>query len=343
MKTVVYSCPFIPCEWIAAHGLRPWRISPQATATATTGPTTGVCSYVRAFVDSACQDDPASGSRPVAVITTTLCDQMRRAHDLIARNFDGAAFLMNVPSTWGSPESQRLYIDELKRLGRFLRNLSGQSPSAARLAGVMLEHDNLRSWLRAARLRVPAKEHSRLLLEIASGQRPSIDEDRPAPSPIGIPVALLGGPLRREDFDIFDLVEAAGGQVVLDACDSGERTLPAPFDRRRLRQWAEDADGDGASCQPLLAELADAYFGNIPHPFRRPNSRLYRYLEKEPPARGARAIILRRYQWCDIWNGETQRLKDWLNVPVLELHIGGAGQDRPRQAGRIRALMETLS
>ena len=61
------------------------------------------------------------------------------------------------------------------------------------------------------------------------------------------------------DYAFFDLVERAGGRVVLDATEGGERTLPRPFDPARL------------AADPF-EELADAYFDAIPDAFRRPNS-----------------------------------------------------------------------
>ena len=88
----------------------------------------------------------------------------------------------------------------------------------------------------------------------------------------GIPLAVLGGPLLETDCAFFDLVEHAGGRVVLDATEGGERTLPRPFDPARL------------AADPL-EELADAYFDGIPDAFRRPNSRLYEWLGRELAAR----------------------------------------------------------
>jgi benzoyl-CoA reductase/2-hydroxyglutaryl-CoA dehydratase subunit BcrC/BadD/HgdB len=324
MSSVVYSCPFVPCEWIAAHGLRPQRISPHSAAGSFAASSEGVCPYAGAFIDSACEAPSAD-----AVVVTTICDQMRRGAELIARRCGKPVFLLNVPATWQGAEARGLYLDELRRLGRFLEAVGGRPPSETLLAWSMLACDRLRRELRAERPHLAPRRFSQLLLEVASGQEPAIARG-PAPAADGIPVALLGGPLRQEDFEIFDVIEEAGGRVVLDATDSGERALPAPFDSRRVDR------------QPL-EELADAYFGAIPHVFRRPNDALYEYLDREVPQRAARAVIFRRYAWCDLWNAELQRLKERLGVPVLELDVGGDGMDRSRWALRIQALLETLS
>lgn len=339
MKTVVYNCPFVPCEWVAAHGLTPRRMSPYPStdersanrdsprirSSALGGAAAGVCPYARTFADSVCNDQSAD-----AIVLTTVCDQMRRSHDRLVLNATKPVFLMNVPSTWRTPEAEQLYAGELKRLGRFLEGLGGQAPSEAELADVMLKYDDLRSRIRSARERVPPKRYSQMLLAIPSGQSPPIDEGGAAPAAGGIPIALVGGHLREHDFEVFDLIEAAGGRVVLDATDGGERTLPAPFDARRT------------AADPL-ATLADAYFRTIPHAFRRPNDLLYQYLDKELTGREVRAVVFRRYPWCDIWNAELQRMKDSLSIPVLDLDVGDDGDDLARQAGRIDALLEMLS
>jgi benzoyl-CoA reductase/2-hydroxyglutaryl-CoA dehydratase subunit BcrC/BadD/HgdB len=115
----------------------------------------------------------------------------------------------------------------------------------------------------------------------------------------------------------------------LDGTDSGERTLPAPFDRRGLRD------------DPLM-ELAGAYFGSIPHAFRRPNSELFRWLKRAVAERGVRGIILRRYVWCDIWHAEVQRVREWSGLAVLDIDVNSDESAEGRTANRIEAFLEIL-
>ena len=53
MKTVLHTCPFVPPEWVAAHGLSPMRITPAA-AVPRPGLTAGVCPFAGAFMAAAC-------------------------------------------------------------------------------------------------------------------------------------------------------------------------------------------------------------------------------------------------------------------------------------------------
>jgi benzoyl-CoA reductase/2-hydroxyglutaryl-CoA dehydratase subunit BcrC/BadD/HgdB len=333
---VIYSCPFIPVEWIAAHGLEPVRVMPRADGgRGGAGPAFGVCTYVRAFIAEVVCDPRAS-----AVVMTTLCDQMRRAAELVSRECDTPVFLMNVPSTWQTPGAHRLYRDELERLGRFLVGLGGRAPSGDELVGVMLEYDARRSALRAAGGHLPARRYAEAIAAFhARGELPG-DLFPPAQRPGShaaspqeghrVPLALIGGPMVRQDLMLFDLVERSGGCIVLNGTETGERMLPAPLDRRQVRD------------DPLM-EMTRAYFGTIPDVSRRPNSELYAWLGRNLRERGARGLVFRRHVWCDLWHAELHRVKEWANVPVLDLDDGDGAEAAPaRLAGRIEAFLEML-
>ena len=91
---------------------------------------------------------------------------------------------------------------------------------------------------------------------------------------------------------------------------------------------------------PLL-ELSDAYFGSIPDAFRRPNSAMYRWLKEMIGERQIKGLIFIRNIWCDIWHGEVQRMREWLNIPLLDLDLNGT-DPMMRNATRIEAFLELL-
>jgi len=452
VSTVVYSSPFVPAEWIAAHGLRPLRLRPGAGA-ASVGPVMGMCPYARAFVGDVASaaaivnpgrggspdpagnapaagwhghaplrghapaesgthghatsrghvtrplaSDPASGAAGRvadspwretrraqgagcppgvvinAVVLTTTCDQMRRAAEWLALGGGPPVFLMNVPATWQTPASARLYRDELQRLGRFLVRLGGAAPSREHLADTMEAYDARRAALRGALGALGAREASEAIARFDAGEEaddaalrdlvrggspdpprsgacekdrehtyaagqetrrarlegPSVPREGPQTRRAqAVPLALVGGPLAREDVRVFDAIERAGGRVVLDGTESGARTFPAPFDRRRLRD------------DPLL-ELGDAYFGAIPDIFRRPDTALYQWLGRELAASAARGIVLWRNVWCDLWAAAGVRLREATGLPVLDLDVSGEEAGFNRTADRLQAFMEML-
>ncbi|MCX5684659.1 MAG: 2-hydroxyacyl-CoA dehydratase family protein [Planctomycetota bacterium] len=335
MKTVIYSSPFVPAEWLAAHGVRPQRIRPDpAAALPSTAPLAGVCPYARAFIG----DVLARGGADAAVLATT-CDQMRRAAEWLAASGGPQVFLLNVPATWQTPAAARLYRDELQRLGRFLVELGGQTPTQEFLAETIAAYDARRQSLRGALGSLSARQASDAIAQYDLGEEgwqghatardhATRRSNSPDP-PRGTPVALIGGPLMRGDERLFDLISHSGGRVVLDGTESGPRTLPAPVDRRRLK-------GD-----PLL-ELMDAYFGAIPDAFRRPDTALYAWLARELAASGARGVIVWRYVWCDMWAASATRLREMTGLPVLDLDVSGDESGHTRAAGRIQAFMEVL-
>ena len=145
-----------------------------------------------------------------------------------------------------------------------------------------------------------------------------------------VPLALVGGPVAARDFGLFDLIERCGARLVLDASETGERTLPAAMDPQRI---AENP----------FEEMAAAYFGQCPDVFRRPNDPLYDWLGRELSARGVRGIIFRRYVGCDLWHAELFRLRQWSPVPVLDIDVDGEEDGAlGRTLGRLEAFVETL-
>ena len=329
MKTVAYASPWVPPEWIAAHGLRPdWARLRLAKRLSWLGASRGVCPYAGALVETTL----GGGSPPAAVVLTTACDQMRYAAALVERIGNFPVFLMNVPSPWQTAAARQLYPDEIERLGRLLVRLGGASPSADELRRVMWEYDRARSAIRQARPRLSARQFAEALVNLRGGGNSADHGPQSAlqEQDCGVPLALLGGPLIEEDYALLDAVERAGGRIVLDGTESGERTLPAPLDPGRLRDDPLDA-------------LVEAYFAHIPDVFRRPNRGLYDWLALRVAERGVRGVLVRRYLWCDLWHAELHPLRQRLAVPVLELD---AARDDPgsleRTLGRIEAFLEIL-
>jgi benzoyl-CoA reductase/2-hydroxyglutaryl-CoA dehydratase subunit BcrC/BadD/HgdB len=332
MHPVAYTSPFIPPEWITAHGFQPMWVPPGRLPTCQEKPDwqsapranrRGLCPYAGILMDEADEGIEAS-----ALVMATTCDQMRRAAELVETASRIPVFLLNVPATWQTPAARQYYAEELRRLGRFLVQLGGKAPSASELAGIMLQYDRARAALRCDAADWPARRRAEAVLGLR-GVRQSLTRGQDARAPSGVPLALVGGPLLPQDHGLFDLIEAAGGRVVLDASETGERTLPRP-----LRHEAMQGDP--------FEELVAAYHA-IPDAFRRPNDRLYEWLGREIEACGARGLLLRRYLWCDIWHAEWRRLKEWSPVPVLEIDVADDEPSVPnRTQGRLEAFLETL-
>jgi benzoyl-CoA reductase/2-hydroxyglutaryl-CoA dehydratase subunit BcrC/BadD/HgdB len=143
------------------------------------------------------------------------------------------------------------------------------------------------------------------------------------------PVALAGGPLLPLHYEIFEVVEAAGGWIALDATRAGEGSLAPPFDERRL-------DHDP------LPVLVKAYFDGLLDAFRRPNEPFYHWFKAKVLERGIRGILLRHHMWCDLWRAEEQRLREVTGLPVLRLQVGEESQPLPHTINRVQSFLEML-
>jgi len=327
-KRIIYTCPYVPAEWIVAHGLCPSRVIPDSVFTAfSLAGREGVCPYVRGFIAEVTKNEQAAG-----VVVTTTCDQMRRAFDIISRKCELPTFLMNVPNTWQSAAAQELYSEELLRLGRFLIRQGGETPSDDALAATMLEYDIARKSILAEREHLSARQHAERIAAFGrEGPDIAPGSGRGPVQPVsGVPLAIIGGPLMKQEFRIFEIAEESGGRIVLDATETGERGLCTPPDARRVH---EDP----------LRELAKAYFGGIADASRRPDSELYDWLERKLAERAVQGVIFRRYVWCDMWHAQLRRLKDLIDLPVLDIDTAGDFEsEQNRTAGRIRAFLEML-
>jgi benzoyl-CoA reductase/2-hydroxyglutaryl-CoA dehydratase subunit BcrC/BadD/HgdB len=134
----------------------------------------------------------------------------------------------------------------------------------------------------------------------------------------------------KKEFRILDIVAECGGRIVLDATETGERGMCAPLHTEALRR-------------DPLSELARAYFAGIVDASRRPDSQLYEWFEERLAERAVQGIIFHRHVWCDLWHVELGRLKDLIDLPVLDIDTAGDFEgEENRTAGRIGAFLEML-
>ena len=368
---VFYTSPWVPPEWIKAHGLEPRGIwLAQDFACEPLPLAAGVCAFGNAAVRLA---ERQAGS---AVIFTTHCDQLRRGFDTVAGAAAPRVFLFNLPVTWQTPVAERIYADELRRLGRFLVGLGGHAPTATALVEIIRQYDQGRRRLREAAPWCPARAYAEAVARFhldGSVQLPRENVDHRATGMNSIPLALVGGPLPRSQMPLLDAIEKAGGHVVLNATEAGERSLwPAsPLIQETIKLWSGLPDRGGDSLSPQIQAdgagdklspprkaaleadvplvrlqenafdlLARGYLANCVDVFQRPNTRLYDWLRERVTARQVRGIVLWHYVGCDLWRAEAQPMRETFGLPVLLLDADEAAPNR--NTGRLEAFLESL-
>jgi len=326
-------------EWIKAHGFEP-RGPGLSNPEQPTAVPEGVCAFAQHLADLARSHTDAP------VIFTTACDQLRRAADACRTGDHPRLFLFNLPATWQTPASRKLYHAELTRLGKFLETLGGRSPTDASLLEIIRDYDQRRTELAQFIRTHPVGEAVQAMaayfdgaVQVISGvgalaARPPAANTTAAPCAratvsAGVPLAIVGGPLLPSQGSLLEIIESAGGTVVLTATEPGERCLLPP-----LPPHPEQPDP--------LTTLANHYFDHAVDVFHRPNSRLYDWLRPRLTERCVRGMVLWVHVGCDLWRAEAASLREAFRLPVLTLDTHEVRAGGLRDSNRLAAFMEML-
>jgi benzoyl-CoA reductase/2-hydroxyglutaryl-CoA dehydratase subunit BcrC/BadD/HgdB len=326
MKRILYNSPFIPMEWILAHGMFPSRITPENPDTAILSiPIEGVCPYARAFAG-----EVLSRKKDVAgAVFATTCDQMRRIFEYVDSENALPVFLMNIPKTWNTPASSLMFKQEMERLGRFLIGLGGNFPNKESLKAIILEYERKRKILCDPALYKKSSERAKAFLHFyETGETPETQNFNSTFAPHKH-LALAGSPLTKKHMFIFDLAEQYGGTIILDATSFGERGLPSEADHNLLE--ADPAE-----------TLFQMYFPAIPDAFQRPNDPLYHWFSKKIAERTIRGIVFATYPWCDTWIAQLPQLREYFSLPVLSIDLADTPNMVSRISTRIQSFLEML-
>jgi hypothetical protein len=398
--------PWVPPEWIKAHGLEPrgvWLAKDFACEPLSLS--AGVCAFANAAFRLAerqsqaaviftthcdqlrrgfdtvavphmdfdsradCRPFPLSpsegeraGVRGSPLPWISGAQNASHGRGVLSRNF-----LFNLPVTWQTPVAERIFCDELRRLGEFLIGLGGHPPATEELAGIMDHYSRARRCLLAAATWCPARAYAEAvaqfhldgsvrlpergcpqpqqsrsvkrgeLSECLAVTEPAAAEDSRAPGAGFIRLALVGGPLPQSQFPLLDAIEQAGGRVVLNATEAGERSLWSAVSLDPAQPVVGALVQPGAALPTLLARNCLA---NCVDVFQRPNTRLYDWLRGRLIPRQVRGIILWHYVGCDLWRAEAQPMGEAFGLPVLFLDADEAAPRR--NTGRLEAFLESL-
>ncbi|MGD0411875.1 MAG: 2-hydroxyacyl-CoA dehydratase family protein [Verrucomicrobiota bacterium] len=363
---VFLTSPWIPPEWVRAHGLQPRGLGSAENFPPGAQPlSAGICAFAEAAVRF------AEARTDGAVIFSTACDQLRRGFDTAILRGQRRAFLFNLPATWQTAAAGRIFRSELERLGEFLCAVGGRAPSPEVLRQEMAQSSRTRERLiesaAASSPRGFAEAVARFHWDGAFWPPP------PAAPAKQTPLALVGGPFLAPHWKWLDELEAAGGRIALNATEMGERSLSPVFELEAgadgMRQsstvgrdsvepkldFQGKSQGSTESRPAVTHPVTDAfranhafdalvrgYCENIVDVFQRPNTRLYSWLKTRLESRQARGIVLWLFTGCDLWRAEAQTLRETFGLPVLLLEAGAEPAAAPRELNRLQAFAETL-
>ncbi len=247
----------------------------------------------------------ASSTSFAGFVFSTRCDQMRRMSEV-------ASLLTSVPvHLFGFPHvrsdgAASMFRFELERMSAFLASLGG-----------CLSLDMLRASL-----------HASIESEVFAGKVPALPAISLNGEPSAKRIALVGGPLLSEHSIVYDMIRESGGEVVLDGTERSTRCQPS-FDPSMVEK------------DPVEA-LVQGYTSNIADVFVRPNDAFFSWLVGAVKESGAQGVIVHRYLWCDIWHAEVQRIKEALDIPVIDIDSDLGPFDTGRTVTRLKAFLEVV-
>lgn len=319
---VIYTSPWIPPEWIAAHGHEPcgvWTIIDIGTVNAPEG----MCPVARAIAELVMQNYQA------AFIFGTTCDQIKRAADLVQYRCRSPVYVFNLPASWQTNAARRLYHAELLRLGKFLEQVGGTRPSPAELRAVIAHYNNRRTHVLNALQQSNGKWAAATIQAYFCQDFTKTDCLPQRLAGETVRLGIVGGPMLQTQWQFFDIVEAIGSAIALNATEVGELSI-VPV----VPNCGENHD--------FATLLGNHYFDNCVSVFRRPNTQLYHWLRTQIAQRNIRALLVWAYLHCDLWRAETETLREQFGLPVLMIEPQDVISNPNRISSRLIALVEAV-
>lgn len=304
--------PWIPPEWVLAHGWLPQR-SLMPARRACSG---GGCSQAEGLACAICANDQQAD----AICVASVCDQQRRAVERACLGCERWLVQCPMPRS-ATAGGLALYRSELERLGAWLAQHGGRKPDRNLQIQLSLSYEETRQQLRQLAGQIDPLAFAARCRAFAWGH--PLDEGPAAPPPAGIPILLAGPHLGHEDDWLRSALAALGLRIVADVCDDSEGSLPAPLDRALL-------------CEDPLAAIAAAH-----HQAFVEDGRVLR-LSELARQRAARGVVLLRPAFCDSWAADAAGLAEALGLPQLELIVDEGADPRHGLHTRLEAFAETL-
>jgi benzoyl-CoA reductase/2-hydroxyglutaryl-CoA dehydratase subunit BcrC/BadD/HgdB len=367
-KTIGYFCLYVPPELIEAAGFVPIRLAGLGDGLAENAGEKFIhneaCSFCKECLGLRNSKHPPYDNLDYLIIPSG-CDQMKR-HGEIWQQYPGKPELLTyqlfVPATWEDPSSQEIYWQELKWLaselnvlnkrkqGRInptttdvcsgaihrtkLTLLDAHKPDELGLKTIVNQYNDARKRMQRLNNLLsyedsfnlahlffisPVSDFLKYLDEIESVLKPR--------SSTAIRLLILGSPIGYGDnFVQTALAKYPQTDIVYDATCTGQRAFEL----------------DISTSGNILANIATAYFTRPPCIWRRPNSQFYQYIKEIINRYQINGIIYKTLKFCDLWNYEFKRFKDWAPCPVIHIENTYSLAQSAQINKRIAVFMEVL-
>lgn len=342
-KVFGWFCTYTPIELIHAAGLLPIRIYGGMTTVEKAGALVPnfVCPYMRTSLERAMRGEYKYLS---GVIQGYTCDISCGMMNIWAEN-TGLKVFHTVPLPYNTDESARtFYRQTLNELIDKLASAGGKVNDASLKRSLGLYSEIRKKLLQLHELRrqnifnPPARDFYTIMeagfcmlpeeyLELLTNLVDAVEKDQAVPAR-GVPVLVSGSIV--EQMWIFDLLEAAGGQVVADDLCNGYRFCQPV---------------DGAAANPI-DRLIDRYMHRFPCPARSTvQDRVPRIMELVEKS-GARGVIFLFQKFCTPHLADYPALSEALKnngIPVLSVEMDESGNIEGQLKTRFGAFFEMIN
>jgi benzoyl-CoA reductase/2-hydroxyglutaryl-CoA dehydratase subunit BcrC/BadD/HgdB len=351
VKLVGYFCNYAPRELIAASGAIPLRLADGGTCdTKSRGERyvrSDACPFCKSCLDLFARDPLYR--RVSAVVTASMCDQMRRLPEVISQQFGIPVLQMALPRTRADESTRELFRHEVNWLRVELERLTSQAVTPDRLLAAMREEAEKRRLLNSInemrRAPVPrVREQDILRLVAAANLLPApefiatvtremaVADEVPARTWGDVPrrLMLCGSVVAEQDLELIKMIEEQAA-IVTDLLCTGVRSF---IDRPSVPE--------SGTIESLLRGLADFYFDQPSCIHQRPNDGFYALARKLGADLRVHAVVLKTLLYCDGYNFEANRLERELGLPFLHIDTDYGEGNREQMRTRVEAFLETL-
>ena len=342
-KVAAYFCRQFPPEILAGLGFHPARILSGAVPSAEREGEKYVrpdaCPYCKSILGNMSLKKGILGKASIIAAVAT-CDMMRRTLDTMRKEFDIPIFTIHAPATI-SENTRKFFISQMQGLVEEISSFVGENFNSRKALDYFKSRKKIAVKLYRISLsgNVPHSVLSRLihLFNFSSPIRldrflDQVIENIPKQKP-KIKILLVGSALCMEDSCVPSFIELSGAGLVNLTC-SGINQLEGYLDAS-----ASNGRGGTAECIAKFAEI----ILDAPQCIRsRPNNAVYDRIKSYVSKTGVDGVILKTLKFCDLWNTEKERMREFLGIPFLVLDTDYSGSSDESLKNRIDAFVETL-
>jgi benzoyl-CoA reductase/2-hydroxyglutaryl-CoA dehydratase subunit BcrC/BadD/HgdB len=343
---------YVPEEIVYAAGAIPMRLvrggDPEPLAAAAGDMDRLLCPFARAQYGYRVLEEESRYQMVDLFVCAITCQHMRRVADVWDLNTDIEVFRLGVPHAYNTASGLSYYTEMLRRLKEKLEVFLNTSIEDEKLKESVVLYNRIRELLREIsflrKSDVPAitgKDFFRLmhssfyldpreLVEIMESLIAQLRKHDGKEAPGRHRILLTGNMLAVGDYKVIDMVEEAGGSIVIEQFCGG------------VRHYLDTVHLNGN----LLEATAKRYLRDrAPCAFMRPSrERLDMVVELSSEFK-VDGIIWYQLRYCDTYNMEFFYFNNIMKergIPVLQLESEYDVEERGRLMNRVESFMETL-